>query len=174
LIADQEYFSRRGIGGDQVLELPACLPLIVDRLESASPAVRDQFLRASFWLDRALAGWHDSISLSYVALVNAVETIVANGPGQRCELCGSSVPGATRRFKGCVEKYGGDEVATGRSELYDLRSKLVHGRLLFERDMPGTLRFDPSGLGQRDSWDAMHAIARRAIVNWFVDMTSPA
>jgi hypothetical protein len=168
-VPDEDYFSLIGISTEQRLELPACLGRVMELLEAADSAVRDPFMRACVWLDRALAVWPESISLSYIALVNAVETLTTGSPVVKCAHCGSTAPGPTRAFKDCLGTYAGGTDQAMRDRLYDLRSQLVHGTLLLDRDMPGLPGFDPDGLEQRDSWYAMHSIARIAVVNWFCE-----
>jgi hypothetical protein len=140
----------------------------MDLLDSSEPGLREQFLRACIWLDRSLAVWHESMSLSYIALTNAIETLAGRGSAVTCRYCGARSPGVTEAFRDFLGEYAGQTDEGRRNQLYDLRSQIVHGDLLMVRDIPGEAGFHPTDLKHRDSWYELRSVARIAVLNWFV------
>lgn len=168
VVTDDEYFARLGVDGSP-MTMPACLPGIFDDLEKVSDQVKERFLQSCYWLDRSSASWPVSTSLSYLSLVNSIETLVASGPRQECPHCHKDMsPGPTRLFREFVDRHAPDAKGVSRARLYELRSDLVHGEHLLLGDRPGwTGGFEPARLRQDDLRREMYSIARVAIINWF-------
>lgn len=167
-VADEEYFSRWGVDGSP-MTMPTCLPRAFDRLDKASEDLRTRFLRACYWFDCSSASWRVSASLSYLSLVNSIETLVMPGPREECPSCHKDMgPGPTHLFREFVDTYASAEEGKNRSRLYELRSALVHGQHLLRSDRPGwAARFEPATLRQDDLRREMQSVARVAIINWF-------
>jgi hypothetical protein len=179
-VPDREYFARVGIDGSS-MTMPACLPSVFDRLETAPQDVRSRFIRACYWLDRSSAAWHLSASLGYVSLVNSIETLVRPGPREECPHCHKDLgPGPTRLFREFVDKHASGAEGESRARLYNLRSDLVHGEHILRRDRPGWAQgFEPATLKQENLAREMRSIARVSILNWFqaettTSVTDPA
>ena len=172
-VADDDYFSRLGVD-DSPMAMPACLPGVFDSLEKAPEDVRMRFVRACYWLDSSSASWRISASLSYVSLVNSIETLVPSEPRVECPHCHKDMsPGPTRRFRDFVDRHAPGVEGGSRARLYKLRSDLVHGEHLLRRDWPGWVGgFEPATLRQDDLRREMYSIARVAIINWFREQTT--
>lgn len=168
LVADDEYFARLGVDGSP-MTMPAFLPGIFDGLEQVPDEVKERFLRSCYWLDRSSASWSVSASLSYLSLVNAIETLVTPGAREECPHCQKDMsPGPTHLFREFVDRHAPAAEGPSRVRLYELRSDLVHGEHLLLRDRPNwTGTFEPATLRQDDLRREMYSIARVAIVNWF-------
>ena len=140
VVPDDEYYTRRGIGIEDVIEVPASLDAFFERFNSADPKTREKLLRASYWLDAAYRVWDISKSLSYVAAINAVEVLAPDRePPDPCPCCHQDRnPGPTAQFRTTVETYAAAEGAVARARMYNLRSTLVHGRGLHSLDVPRT------------------------------------
>ncbi len=136
VVPDDEYYAQRGIGVDDDVTVPSSFDAFFDRFESADARMRDQLLRASYWLDTASRAWEISKSLSYVAAINAAETLMPEAEGRPVpDLLPRSQPGAG--FYDFVETYAAAEGADARVAMYRFRSALVHGHRLHTMDLPG-------------------------------------
>jgi hypothetical protein len=159
-VSDSAYFSRRGIDSDDVFEIPEVLDSLLDASGMISVETRDRFLRACYWYDRSGAAWKMSVSLGHIAAVNAIETIMQSG----------RAPGVTRRFHDFVERYAPRVPKENREQIYDLRSRLVHGDQLFDIDRPWPAFIPtPRNLQQQDMYQAAQMVARAVIINWLLD-----
>jgi hypothetical protein len=170
-VSDEVYRTRRGIGADDVFEIPAVLGPLLDASHAVRPEVRDRFLHACYWYDRSGAAWNMSVSLGHVAAVNAIETIMPPGQVDRCPECGlNRAPGVTRRFHDFVERYAPLVPEQDRKRIYKLRSSLVHEANVFDIDRPGPWgALVPGDQKQRDTYQAGRIVARDAIINWLLD-----
>jgi hypothetical protein len=116
--------------------VPADLDAQICSYLSLSPDHRAKFERAIFWLDVSSRQFTMSVSAAFAALVSAIETLTERGDPHYfdCPVCGKQtqheVRGATRRFKDLIDTYA-PGVGTGRrSEMYQLRSGVLHGSKL--------------------------------------------
>ena len=79
------YYSRIG---HFELTIPDNLEASLDRIFSLTLERRLQFDLATTWLAAASKTWFDSSSLSYAALVIAIEALLEPRAPERCECCG--------------------------------------------------------------------------------------
>ena len=174
-VSDEVYRTRRGIGLDDVFEIPAVLGRLIDASHTVPPETRDRFLHACYWYERSGAAWNMSVSLGHIAAVNAIETMMPPGPVDRCPECGlNRAPGVTRRFHDFLERYAPLVPADDRERIYKLRSSLVHDGQLFDIDRPGPwAALIPRDQKQRDTFQAARIVARDAIINWLLDQRRP-
>jgi hypothetical protein len=172
VVPDDKYYARDSIRSDDDLSVPACLDAVFDRFENADLRTRDQLLRASYWFDAAGRVWHTSKSLSYIAAINAVETLLPEQKTDPCPCCKRDrSPGPTARFHNFIETYAAAEGTEARSAMYGLRSAFVHGGGLHgldvPRSLPGTLA--PSDMKHWDLHSAALAVSATAIRTWFLN-----
>jgi hypothetical protein len=172
------YTNVRGFDGEG-LRVPSDLDNSICSYAEMSPEHREKFDRASFWLDVASQQWSISMSASFAARVTAIEALT-EGRGMihhyDCPVCkkptSHEVPGATRRFIDFFDTYApGEALAKQRSEMYSLRSGILHGGKLMELDRVLAVGISPvdsnEGELQRDLW----GLTSVAIRNW---LRSPA
>jgi hypothetical protein len=170
-VSDDVYRTRRGIGSNDVFEIPDVLAPMLDAQHGVAPKTRDRFLHACYWYERSGAAWNVSVSLGHIAAVNAIETIMPRGADDRCPQCGlNRAPGPTRRFHEFIERYASRVPEDDRKGIYDLRSSLVHSGKLFDIDRPGPWgALIPREQRQLDTYQAARVVARDAIINWLLD-----
>jgi hypothetical protein len=176
VVPDDEYYAQRGIGVDDDVTVPSSFDAFFDRFESADVRTRDQLLRASYWLDTASRAWETSKSLSYMAAINAVETLMPKQKADPCPTCSlDRSPGPTAGFRDFVETYAAAEGADARAAMYRFRSALVHGHRLHTMDLPGAWgALARSEVADRNLHDTAFAISRTAVRTWFLDPTACA
>jgi hypothetical protein len=172
-IEPDEYYTtvrgRAGLG----LRVPADLDESICRYFRLSPEDKAKFDRATFWLDMAARQWDISVSAAFAAYVSAIEALTERGDIHHfsCPECGGrtqhEVPGATQRFRDFIEAHASGEVLAGRrSEMYDLRSGILHGSKLIEVDYGLAFGWDPPWWNQRELiWD-LSSVTRIALRNW--------
>jgi hypothetical protein len=166
------YYEKSGIDG-KGLRVPADLDDSICRYFQLSPINRVKFDRAAFWLDMASRQWNISVSSSFASLVSAVESLTDSGTTHRvyCDECNSpsqhEVPGATERFRAFFEQYAPDtSQRSRRSEMYSLRSGILHGSELMQLDQDLALGWDPPEWNERKLHDELWGLTRTAIRNW--------
>jgi hypothetical protein len=171
----QYYNVVHGIDG-RGLRIPSDLDDSICRYTALSSPLREKFDRAAFWLDIAARQWTTSTSASFAAVVSAVEALT-EGRGEvheyDCPVCGKptthEVRGATRRFIDFFDTHAPDvEISRGRrSDIYALRSGIVHGSKLMEIDRElaiGTM--SPADFGQHDLTQEFWSLTNAAVRNW--------
>jgi hypothetical protein len=138
--------------------------------------MRDQLLRASYWLDAALRAWETSKSLSYGAAINAIETLMPKQKADPCPTCSRDrSPGPTAGFRDFVETYAASEGAEARDAMYRFRSALVHGHRLHSMDLPSPWgALVPGEIEHRELHSTAFAVARTAVLTWFLNPTATA
>lgn len=169
-----EYYSRRGISPDQVVDLPDSMEECLDAFFALPRAERDRFLRASYWFRHAQHTFAHSQSASFTALVSAIEALMsAPSNTETCITCGRNTgPGPTKLFIDFVERYAPSPTVprAERRKLYALRSALSHGGNLLHTDReawsPG---LTPDRIRQWERMDGMWQIVRVALVHWLMD-----
>jgi hypothetical protein len=137
---------------------------------------RSKFDRAAFWLDMASRQSTISVSASFASLVSAVESLTDRGTTHLayCELCQDNrpheVPGAIERFRLFFETYApGADQRKRRSQMYDLRSGILHGSNLMLMDQDLYFGWDPPGGNERELHTELWSITRLALRNWLKD-----
>lgn len=142
-----------------------------------SPANRAKFDRATFWMDMASRLWTISVSSSFASLVSAIESLTERGTTHRvyCAECEDDsqheVPGAAERFRAFFEKYApGASLRRRRTEMYELRSGILHGSELMQLDQDSAFGWDPPGWNEDELHRELWGITRIAMRNW---LTSP-
>jgi len=170
---DDYYTNVRGLDG-QGLRVPSDLDDSICSYGTLSSDHREKFDRAAFWLDVASRQWTISVSASFAALVTAIEALT-EGRGKihnyNCPVCGQptshEVPGATRRFIDFFDTYApGEALAKQRSEMYTLRSGILHGSKLMEVDRSLALGINPADFNQGELQRDLWGITNTAIRNW--------
>jgi len=171
-VEPDEYYTKVGHDG-RGLRVPADLDSSICRYQQLSPAQRAQFDRATFWMDMASRQWTISVSASFAALVSAVESLTARSTRHRvyCEQCQDlfhhEVPGATERFRAFFEQYApGPALRHRRTEMYALRSGILHGSELMQLDQDLAFGWDPPYWNERELHDELWRVTRVALRNW--------
>jgi hypothetical protein len=168
----EEYYAQSGYDGEG-LRVPTDLDESISRYLRLPHGGRTKFDRAAFWMDMAARQWEVSVSASFAALVSAVEALTDRGTTHRvyCETCQSDsqheAPGATERFRAFFEEYApGASLRNRRSQMYSLRSGILHGSDLMQMDQDVAFGWDPPGWNERQLHDELWSITRLALRNW--------
>ena len=166
-----EYYSVIGHDG-QGLRVPSDLDDSIYLYMQLSPANREKFDRATFWMDVASRQWTISISSSFASLVAAVESLTDRGTFHRvyCKKCKGErqheVPGALERFRAFFEKFApGAAHRKRRNEMYAVRSGIVHGSDLMQIDQGRDFGWDLPG-NELELHRELWAVTRIALRNW--------
>ena len=166
------YYANTGHDGNP-LRVPADLDESLCLDFDLSETSRAKFDRAAFWMDMASRLWPISVSSSFASLVSAVEALTDRGTTHRvyCEKCRAEasheVPGATQRFRSFFETYApGEEQRKRRSQMYNLRSGILHGSSLLQMDQDLAFGWDPPGWNERELHSELWSITHIALRNW--------
>lgn len=174
-INPDEYYARSGHDG-KGLTVPTDLDELICRYVELSPTHRAKFDRAAYWLDMASFQWEVSFSVSFNALVTAVESLTERGEIHRfnCPSCSGpwqhEVPGATQRFREFLETHApAAALSDRRSKMYGLRSGITHGSSLMEFDHDRAFGWDPPWWNERELHEELWGLVRVALRNWLRD-----
>ena len=153
-VDSEKYYA--DVGHDSLgLRVPADLDDSICCYMGLSKANRDNFLRAGFWMDMASRQWTISFSASFASLAIAVEAL-----GER-----ASHP--TARFRNFIERYApGASLEKRRTEMYALRSDILHGSGLMEMDQDGDFGWAPPEQKEKDLVNELWGLTRIAMRNW--------
>jgi hypothetical protein len=174
-VEPDEYYTNVGYDGNP-LRVPVDLDDSICRHRDLSAVNRSKFDRAAFWLDMASRQSTMSVSASFASLVSAVESLTDRGTTHLayCEQCQDNrpheVPGAIERFRLFFETYApGANQRKRRSQMYDLRSGILHGSNLMLMDQDLNFSWDPPGWNERELHTELWSITRLALRNWLKD-----
>jgi hypothetical protein len=124
-------------------------------------------------MDIASRQWTTSVSSSFASLVSAIESLTGRGTAHQvyCEQCQTDrsheVPGATERFRAFFETYAsGAAQRRRRTQIYELRSGILHGSELMQMDQDLAFGWDPPGWNERELRNELWTITRLALRNW--------
>jgi Apea-like HEPN len=172
-VEPEEYHTKVGHDG-RGLRVPTDLDQSICLYQNLSLSNRAKFDRAAFWMDMASHQWNISVSASVVALVSAIESLTVRGDGHHftCPVCGGTcqheVPGATERFRAFFENHApGAALRSRRTEMYGLRSRIVHGSELMQLDQDFAFGgWDPPWQNEDELHRELWGITRLAVRNW--------
>jgi hypothetical protein len=172
------YYTNVGHDGNP-LRVPADLDESLCQYRDLSEEKRSKYDRAAFWMDVASRQWATSVSSSFASLVSAVESLTDRGTTHRvyCDQCKDSraheVPGATERFRSFFETYApGAALRKRRTQMYELRSGILHGSELMQMDQDLGFGWDPPGWDERELHRELWSITRLALRNWLKNAPS--
>jgi hypothetical protein len=164
---DAEYYSKLAISMDESLEVPEVLPHLLDNYYALLPEDQKTYLRACYWFGLGQFIGHYSSSMSFIAYVTAIETLIPNSDGPHiCPECGEKhYPSKTAAFRRFLNQYVPD--APARETFYARRSLLAHGSSVLESDV--RVEFDafyPAHLDDNSEYEALTRTCRVSLVNW--------
>lgn len=164
---------------DGSLLFPENLNLSFDKIESLSKSDRTKFDMACSWYYQSSKVWHESHSLSFIALVTALECLFQNY--EKCKDCGSPSVEAFEKCKTCGEpifkitKTLRDFLDTHvpfidakkeRDLIYNIRSKLAHGLEMLNRDFEQGIAVSPIRQHEEQFSRNIRYVVFVAIYNW--------
>jgi hypothetical protein len=164
----EQYADIIGIDG-LPLRLPDNLDESICAYRALSRDNRAKFDRAAFWLDISRANWETSVSVTFAALVSAIEALTERGESHSfvCPVCkqkGTHEPmGATKRFLQFLKAHASKK-QLGR--MYGLRSDILHGTDLMLIDQGRDFGWGPPSSEEMDMVRELWSAATAAIRNW--------
>ena len=171
-VEPEEYYAKVGHDG-KGLRVPADLDQSICCYMALSGENRAKFDRATFWMEMASRQWDTSVSVSFAALVSAIESLTERGDRHQfnCPSCHKptehEVPGATEKFRAILERYTpGDTLKSQRNKMYTLRSRILHGSELMQLDQDFYSGWDPPGWNERELNNELWSLTRIALRNW--------
>ncbi len=124
-----------------------------------------RFCRSCNWIFQAQNSWHYSRSLSFIAHVNAVESLIVNPDNAVCPCCNKPKTSSVKLFKNFLDENvperGLDKKT--RDKIYWYRSQINHGFHLLESDISLIPRLANE---EEDLCSELHMIVKRAVRNW--------
>jgi hypothetical protein len=180
-VIDNNNYYYKPHGQDGLgLRVPDDLDQSIVQYQQLSDQSREKFDRATYWVNMASRQWNISTSLSFAALVSAVEALTERGTTHRlqCPDCNMIIthesPGATERFRVFFETYApGDSLRPRRSEMYSLRSSILHGSDLMKLDQDLAFGWDPPWQNESELHGELWVLTQTAIRRWLKTASEP-
>lgn len=152
---------------DANISMPATLNSDLETFETLDVEEKSAFKRAIYWYDLGLRNRKES-AISTTALSTAVECLLPKTKRLRCNTCSSEVGlGPTRLFKLFLERYGTvpESLHKNRTELYNIRSELVHGGFAAAVDTS----WRSAARHTDDHSMLLELVTRRSLIHWLRD-----
>lgn len=167
-----DYFNRLGIDSNYEFDVSDLTDELVDKLHSIDRERSKLVFRSIHWLDRARSVWPLSHSLAYVALTSAIETMAMLEPtGSKQEFCpkcdqeiGIRI---SQKFTDFLHKYAISEDQAFAKDLYNIRSRIIHGNRLLIADIR-MWDFAIDKFAEDDKIQQLLRLSKRAIINWLL------
>ncbi len=160
------YYDPEGRTGDELLEVPELLPELFETYSSLTPVLQQQYLRAAYWfgLGRFLAEY--SSSMSFVAYVTAIESLLTKEGPHNCPVCSQNhYPSITKAFRDFLARFVPSR--PDRETFYARRSQLTHGLTVLSSDIREEFgSFHPSRINEDEDYRRIGQVCRQALVNW--------
>lgn len=167
-VSPEQYADIMGIDG-KPLRLPDDLDESICAYRALSRENREKFDRAAFWLDIGSANRETSVSVTFAALVSAVEALTERGESHLfdCPVCkqkGTHEPvGATKRFREFLKAHASQKQL---GLMYKLRSEILHGADLMLIDQGRDFGWDPPSSEELDMVRELWSAVPEAIRHW--------
>ena len=172
-----EYYSDIGHDG-RPLRVPTNLDDAICTYRALCDERRDKFDRAAYWFAMAAQHWSTSYSASFASLVSAIEALTTRGDRHtiECPHCRKITqhddPGPTQLFRDFLEKYASGTLSErARTDMYQLRSGILHGSNLMELDEQKAFGWDPPGWIERELHSELWNVTRTALRNWLITVS---
>lgn len=161
IVDSETYYASVGHDG-RPLRIPSDLDESICSYLGLTRRRRDKFVRAGFWLDLASRQWTLSLSAVFASLVSAIEALTEDGRNNRAA-----------KFRNFIERYvPGGSLEARRSEMYDLRSEILHGSGLMEMDQGSDFGWAPPEQREKDLLNELWRLTRFAMRSWLKDPTT--
>lgn len=170
--APEVYYHQLGISPGHTLKVA------IDTRELANKFLsllkmddRQKFLRALFWFYQSDERIASSVSIAYIALINAVETLLSDNPIEKGSKDQSILnKSKSKSFFEFIEEHVPArlqfEDGCERKSFYDIRSRLTHGDTLFSRDLESSLLLNPANALQWKVVYTASTLVRIALIEW--------
>jgi hypothetical protein len=162
-----KYYNQLAISVDESLEIPEILPRLLDNYYALPPEDQKRYLRSCYWFGMGQFIGHYSFSMSFVAYVTAIETLLIDSDRPHtCPACGENhYPSKTAAFRSFLERYVPD--APARETFYARRSDLAHGSSVLDSDVRDEFdAFYPNHLDDNSEYAELTRTCRVSLVNW--------
>jgi hypothetical protein len=182
-ISTAEYFSHHrevsDVSGNNHVELAENTPKYFDFYFDLGADEKTKYYTACKLYNDALKLNSSNPSLSLIASVMAIESLVpteqkekctacnAGFSVEKCEECGLPRHRVVSKFKDTVKKYAGDGRRKLAARLYSERSKLAHGGLLRD-DLFDSGFYSKTADEQQDFRRQSLILVRDVVLNWLI------
>lgn len=166
----KDYYRVIGFNAGEPLFFPDSFEESVDRFFKLDIDEREQFQRAAHWMAKSSEVSHVSNSLSYTALLFALEGLLA--PPEKtgeCDSCGRDIfaKGITSRFEDLLDEHGASCPRADINEMYKLRSSIAHGSGLLPHDRGVTaFRFNAEQNEKAAVFLRLWLVCIVVLINW--------
>lgn len=164
----EDYYTARD-PDDTTLRIPSNLEESLAEALAMQGEDEARLTRAMRWLYQSVGLWEHSQSAAFIALVSALESLVEPVSPEPCATCKQPRYLVSQRFRSFLTEYvpGVDTFPKERDLLYQVRSTLVHGARLLERDLhPTALSFNLRFRRDVQLHEILERITTIALHNW--------
>ena len=162
------YFGQLGIMPDSRFHLPTTIGAYFQKYEALSLLEKAMADLSAHWLQKSKVVHSTSASLSFSAIVFALESLIHN-PRQveKCKKCDQAIyeKSISECFRDLIETHAKGVPRKDVNDIYALRSKIAHGSGLMTHDQHVGFRFSDPLMKSR----VLHRKARKLCQEVFID-----
>lgn len=172
LMESNAYFGQRGIGVGMKFHLPAHIVDYLKKYNSLNENHLEMTRLSAYWLQRSSLVQSASFSLSFSALVFALESLI-HSPKKKgdCEHCGQVIyeMSISKCFRELIDTYATGIPKEKVNRMYDLRSAIAHGSDLIPRDKgSAAFRFTAPLIRSDSDYRETRQICQVVFLNWLM------
>ncbi|MEZ5877161.1 MAG: HEPN domain-containing protein [Tepidamorphaceae bacterium] len=171
LMKPTSYFTQLGIIPGNKFHLPTTIGEYFRKYDSLSLQDREMALLSAHWLQKSSVVYSASASLSFSAIVYALESLIRN-PARigDCDTCGQAIyeRSISESFRELIETHARDVPKKSMNDIYALRSKIAHGSGLIAHDQNVGFRFSDPLMKSRDLHHMAMHVCQVVFINWLM------
>jgi hypothetical protein len=168
----QAYFNQYGRPAGGSLVLPENIDYLLAKYYSLDNQARLAFLSSCALLDQGISLWSRHPSLSFAALVSAIETLISyehrDKKLEKCKVCNQDRYRVTSKFRDFFMKYGSatPEFKKYAQTIYRYRCKVLHEGDLFLGEIKLRTFGSSEGFDDDDLRRSLIRNCRICLINW--------
>lgn len=157
------YYKRSSYDTDHVLDLPDCIDNLFEKFISLTQKKKSIYLSSASLFHQGIMLWGDHPSLSFAAMVSALESIISFDVKPKPGEIKSSFKAFLKRYANPSDDF--DEFST---KIYNKRCKILHGGHLFLGEVKSGEIGSFDIVEDDDFRRSVIRICRIALVNWLL------
>lgn len=171
LMEPSAYFGQLGISVGSGFKLPSTIATYCRKYEALSQDEKKMAHLSAHWLQKSSVIHNASVSLSFSAIVFALESLIhppkQTGKCRNCEkvLYESSI---SQCFRDLIETYARGISKNDVNDIYAIRSKIAHGSGLMGHDQNVGFRFSDPLIRSQTLYEQARGLCQVVFINWLM------
>jgi len=171
LVKSSNYFHQFGISPHDAFGLPNAIGEYLQKYESLSAQEKAMARLSAHWLQKSSTVRSASVSLSFSAIVYALESLIHTPKKLRdCEACDQAVyeKSIGQNFRDLIATHAKGVPVKSVNDIYTLRSKIAHGSGLMAHDQNVGFRFSDPLMRSDSLYRMARQVCQVVFINWLM------